>query len=158
AFFAVVPDSAQPFEVILPAGAVRVLGTRFEVRATDDSSQVTVVEGRVEVNGERAAGELGAGESTVLERGGDPAEPTAAGLDSVAPWMGRTLMFQETPLTTAASEIEAMYGVRVRVAPALAERTVTALFTDESIERLVPTLCRAVQANCTLSDTLVIVE
>ena len=78
--------------------------------------------------------------------------------EEVARWTGRTLVFQRTPLGEAADDIEAMYGVQVRVAPALRDRTLTALFTDEPLDGLVPTLCRAVTASCTVSDTLVIVE
>ncbi len=158
AFFAVEGDPAAPFVVELPAGGVRVLGTRFEVRTTGDSARVTVIEGRVEVSGADATIELTAGEVTQVVRGGDPEPATTVNPPSVADWMGRTLIFQSTPLAAAAGEIEAMYGVRVQIAPEIRSRTLTALFTDEPIDRLVPTLCRAVEASCTLSDTLVMVE
>src|SRR5690606_25620725 len=128
AFFAVREDPGAPFEVALPAGGVRVLGTRFEVRAIGDSARVTVVEGRVEVTGAETTVELEAGEVTQVVRGMEPVAVYAADPVRVAEWMGRTLIFQNTPLSAAALEIEAMYGVRVHVAPELAGRTLTALF------------------------------
>lgn len=158
AFFAVEHDPTHPFEIALPTGAVRVLGTRFEVRATTDSAHVAVIEGRVEVKGAKEVVELTSGEATEMARGGDPVRPEAVVPEHVASWMGRTLVFQRTSLAEAAEEIESMYDVQVRVAPALSERTLTALFTDEPLDRLVPTLCRAVVASCTVTDTLVIVE
>lgn len=158
AFFAVEHDPARPFEIVLPAGAVRVLGTRFEVRATDDSARVSVIEGRVEVKGATEAIELTSGEATAVARGGEPVRAERVVPEEIASWMGRTLVFQRTSLAEAAAEIESMYDVQVRVAPALRERTLTALFTDEPLDRLVPTLCRAVVARCTVTDTLVMVE
>lgn len=53
AFFSVKPESGErPFDVVTPAGAVRVLGTRFSVRRlrSSDDASVTVVEGRVALN------------------------------------------------------------------------------------------------------------
>ncbi len=158
AFFAVEHNPESPFDVVLPTGAVRVLGTRFEVRATTDSARVAVIEGHVEVQGVSEAVELRSGEATAVARGGEPVRPQDVAPERVASWMGRTLVFQRTPLDEAAAEIESMYGVQVRVDPALAERTLTALFTDEPLDRLVPTLCRAVIASCTVTDTLVSVE
>ena len=158
AFFAVEHDPESPFDVVLPTGAVRVLGTRFEVRATTDSARVAVIEGHVEVQGVSEAVELRSGEATAVARGGEPVRPQDVAPERVASWMGRTLVFQRMPLDEAAAEIESMYGVQVRVDRALAERTLTALFTDEPLDRLVPTLCRAVVASCTVTDTLVSVE
>jgi transmembrane sensor len=158
AFFAVEHDPARPFEIMLPTGAVRVLGTRFEVRATSDSARVSVIEGRVEVKGATEAIELTSGEATAVARGGEPLRVESVVPETVATWMGRTLVFQRTTLSEAAAEIESMYDVRVQVAPALQERTLTALFTDEPLDRLVSTMCRAVVARCTVTDTLVMVE
>jgi len=158
AFFAVEHNPAIPFEVMLPTGVVRVLGTRFEVRATTDSARISVIDGHVVVQGVTEAVELESGEATAIARGGEPARPQDVAPERVASWMGRTLVFQRMPLDEAAAEIESMYGVRVRVAPALAGRTLTALFTDEPLDQLIPTLCRAVVASCTVTDTLVNVE
>lgn len=46
-FFSISPDPARPFDVITNEGTVRVLGTRFAVRATGSDTIITVLEGKV---------------------------------------------------------------------------------------------------------------
>lgn len=46
-FFDVSPDPKRPFDVHTNDGTIRVLGTRFSVRATGTDSVVTVLEGKV---------------------------------------------------------------------------------------------------------------
>jgi ferric-dicitrate binding protein FerR (iron transport regulator) len=74
-------------------------------------------------------------------------------------WLGDFLAFQSTPLHEVAREIEAMYGVRVRLPDsALGARTVTAVFSGEPVEQVLTVVCRIVDAHCLFQDSVATIE
>ena len=74
-------------------------------------------------------------------------------------WLGDFLVFQSTPMREVARELERRFDVTVRVADgAVAERTVTAWFSDESLEDILLIVCRAADATCGVRDTTVTIE
>lgn len=73
--------------------------------------------------------------------------------------MGQFLVFQSTPLEQVARELEQHYDIRVRVVDeGVAQRTVTAWFTDESVEDVLMMICRVADVHCSLSDGLATIE
>lgn len=159
AFLAVSRDPARPFRVKTAEGDVLALGTRFDVDARDSGLRVAVVEGRVAVyrNGRREevdSGEVTAARSGARARIAKLEDPTLA-----TRWTRQFLAFQATPLSTVALEIERVYGKRVVIADtALANQTVTATFTDESLEKVVQVVCTVVGVFCQVTDTHVSVS
>lgn len=153
AFFAVTPDPRRPFVVETPAAETRVLGTRFEVSATEVTSRTVVVEGRVVVANEAGTVEVPAGSVSQVER---DAAPTAAGVDDVhalLEWPDGLLIFHGTPLATVANEITRHFGLDVEIADeALGGLRVTASFEEESFEEVVVAICEALGARCSLDS------
>lgn len=149
AFFAVAHRTDQPFRVHTPEGTVRVLGTRFELVTGEASLRLRVIEGRVAVEAARNAVEVAAGQQTEV-REGAAAEPSRLAGPTDDPAFGRFLAFQATPLSTAAVEIERLYGVSVRVDTALAATTVTATFTDRTVDEVIGVLCEVLGGRCTV--------
>jgi transmembrane sensor len=49
ALFNIKHDASRPFEVVTPAGRVQDLGTRFDIEALENSTRISVLEGRVGV-------------------------------------------------------------------------------------------------------------
>ncbi|MFB2350973.1 FecR family protein, partial [Priestia megaterium] len=84
AFFDVAHDAARPFVVKAGATSVRALGTRFEVGRTGPAVEVTLVEGKVQVEdaGAKAAVILAPGDQAVVER--PAAAPRLAKVDAAA--------------------------------------------------------------------------
>lgn len=119
AFLRVVHDSARPF--IVNAGGTRTvdLGTAFEVRAyPNEVVRVAVTEGMVEVR--RDSGP--AADSAVLQPG-DVAEVPTTGetvvkrqqnVERLLGWTRGELIFDETPLSDAARDLERWFDVQVR--------------------------------------------
>lgn len=152
AFFAVAHDG-RPFIIETPSGEIRVLGTRFDLAARDEDLQLVVVEGRVAVSApgvdaEVQAGQLGRivkGTPLPVEEVHDPYEMTS--------WVGRFLAFQSTPLSLAVRDIEHRYGVRFEITDsAIARRTVTAWFSDWSLEDVLTVICAIAEARCSTSE------
>lgn len=157
AYFGVAHQPGEPFLVRSDAGQTRVLGTRFDLAASEDELTVVVVEGRVAVQSDSGEAEVGPGEESRVVRGGSPTV-APADMRTARAWLGNVFIFQSTPLAVVAGELEAYFDRTIVLEdPALAERTVTAVFTDRSLEELLPALCRAVAAECVdRSDTVLI--
>ena len=149
AFFVVAKMPSMPFVVHTSAGNARVLGTRFELATHDRDLRLLVVEGRVA---------LSAGDTNIVVHGGEQSgvsdrrtlAPTpVAHAERMEQWVGKFLVFQSTPLTDAAREIERMYGLRVVIADSVVGRlTVTATFTDQTAPQVLDAVCSIVGAQC----------
>jgi transmembrane sensor len=147
AFFAVATDSTKPFVVRTDAGRAEVLGTRFELRAENDSVRLVVVEGRVRLSGD--------GERVVVSEGEVPSVPEISSVWELIDWPDGLLIFQATPLAQVVDEVGAHFGIPFAVGDTmLARRTVTAWFEDESFEEVVTTVCQVIGAACTIGNTV----
>jgi transmembrane sensor len=160
AFFAVTRTiDGQPFLVHTAAATATVLGTRFELVSQPDSVRLVVMEGRVSLDAPENSVEVAAGEESAVEAGvALPARRTAAARVA-PPWLGRFLVFEATPLRAASVEIERLYGVRVEVSDdALSNATITASFTDRTVDEVFDVVCAVLNASCTSEDGVVTVE
>lgn len=106
AMFTVARDESRPFIVEAGATQVRALGTVFDVRRDAGSVGVTLVSGIVEV----AAGgqgtlprRLSAGQSVEVTLGG--VRPRATDVESVTGWTEGRIVFRDTPMVEAVSEV-----------------------------------------------------
>lgn len=159
AFFAVAKDESRPFIVRTRAGDARVLGTRFEVLVGDEDMRVAVVEGRVALSSGGESREVAAGEVSEVAVGQVPSVRQAPELDRLIDWIGDLLIFEDTPLAEVTRKLEERYGIHATIADsALAERTVTAWFVDQSAEEIVRLVCRVVNAQCTVQGGDVQIE
>jgi ferric-dicitrate binding protein FerR (iron transport regulator) len=159
AFFAVAPQERGAFVVRTPLGQAHVLGTRFEVRARDDSLSILVVEGRVALAVGGNEVELNRGQLALAAAGARPAVATVEDVYDRLDWMGAWLVFNATPLSQVADEIQRRFGPRVVVTDEeVSRRTVTALFADARLEEIVTVVCRVVQATCVLEDSTVTIS
>lgn len=155
AYFGIARQDGEPFVVGTDAGDTRVLGTRFDVTARDGDLTVVVVEGRVEVVSDSGEVELGPGEQSRIDDGGRPVVGRAD-LTAVTEWLGPVFIFQDTPLTAVAAELQERFDRTVNIeAPELRDRTVTAVFADDSLEIILAALCRAVDAECVVAPDAV---
>lgn len=118
AFFDVEPD-VRPFRVEAGEASVRVLGTRFNVRArrstTEESVRVEVEEGRVEVWSSRSSSGviLSAGEAVrVPSRSGSLAPETVLA-ERIGTWREGGLTVVDEPLSAVLRELSLRFGVRI---------------------------------------------
>jgi len=159
AYFAVAKDRARPFRVRTRAGTVEVLGTRFDLRVEADELRLIVTEGRVALQTANGRRELVANEVGTVNAAGTISVTTVGDTGPLLPWTRGFLVFQDTPLRLAAKDLERAFGVKVLLPDsALAERTITAWFTQQDLSQTLAAICRAVQAHCTLADGVASIE
>jgi transmembrane sensor len=121
AFFAVAKDSAHPFLVETPAGAVRVTGTQFNVRlAAGGRPEVTLLEGAVEIENGLARLALAPGQQ--LSAAGRLVSLTPDEMARALAWREGRIVLNGLTLAEAAARFAEFHGQTVTVAPGLAER------------------------------------
>jgi len=157
AFFAAASDSAHPMVVATRQGRVRVLGTRFEVRAVGNSTRVVVIEGKVLLSGAGGDVEVGRGGMGQVAGAARPVASLVPDAWTLLDWPGGVLMFRGTPLRQVLGEVGAHFGRVLEVRDtSLAGMTVTASFDAEPFEVVVRTVCDVVGARCVLGDTVLV--
>jgi transmembrane sensor len=105
AFFEVAHNAARPFLVEAGSARVRAVGTKFDVRRNGDATQVTLVEGRVQVSRPSRVGQwtLAPDQQITVDGGAVGPKPTLAA--DTTSWTTGRLRFRETPLATAVEEV-----------------------------------------------------
>ena len=138
AFFEVA-SGEEPFTVATFNASVRVLGTRFNVRARADepepSTAVAVEEGRVALAGEGKPTRpvtITAGQVSRVPEGDDvptPPEPVSAARATA--WRAGGLYVRGEPLSALARELERRYDVEVRIQGEKLRRDTISLYLPE---------------------------
>lgn len=115
-FFEVIKNSKQPFIVVTKNASVKVLGTKFNLKAFQDGSDniTSLVEGRVLVNHFVADTEykLEAGEQLTLKsKKENKVEPFNR--KDVLAWTQRKLILKGAPFINVRNEIERFYDIQI---------------------------------------------
>jgi len=159
AYFAVAKVPGRPFRVQTRAGAVTVLGTRFDLQVGADRLELVVVEGGVALSASGQRATVRAGERSEVKNGRLSPPAKVADLAGSVAWAGNFLVFQREPLAEVATQLEQHYGVRVEIPdPVLANRMVTAWLSDQSLDEAINVVCTIVDADCLVRDSTVIVR
>lgn len=148
AFFAVTHQAGRAFRVHTLSGDVKVIGTRFNVNSDGARTDLVVVDGRVELSAGTQRVEVVGGQVSHAERGDVAPAVAVPNVYSRLGWMSGTMLFNATPLSRVADEIEHRFGVRVEVDSSLGEHTVTAVFNDRQLPDVLDVVCRIVDASC----------
>jgi ferric-dicitrate binding protein FerR (iron transport regulator) len=148
-FFAVTRDETRPFVVRAGPGEVRVLGTRFQVDATENEVATVVVEGLVRVSTADGSVEVSAGNMARMKHGESPLAEEVDDVFAFMDWPNGILVYQATPLAQVVEEVSRHYGRALRIeGPNLAQRRVTAWFQGEPFEAVAESLCIVTEAVC----------
>lgn len=149
AFFRVAHDPSRPFTVETPAGAVRVTGTEFDVRAESAAAlEVVVATGAVQVrpavpgDGQPPAPvTLGAGDR--LQAGPEGLVRTnlsATELAEALAWRQGQAVFKGTPLSEALDRFARYHGVGLAATPAAAQLRIGGRFSLDDLDGFLATL------------------
>jgi transmembrane sensor len=138
AYFEVASDAARPFFVDAQTAAVRVLGTRFDVRLGSGHVRISVDEGAVAVN-DRPASVNGGQRIDVLPNG-SLTEPMAIDEGATGAWREGRLVYQGAPLSEVVADLSRYRGTVTLKSPAAGELRVTAGLSVEQIDQFVDRL------------------
>lgn len=143
ALFNVAKDPARPFIVTAGGGEARAIGTRYSVRLRDESTEVIVTEGVVEVQREQDQTRLIAGQRLAYGHG-VPGDVRPADVDAAMAWTRGKLIFNHMPLAEVAAEAERyQHGAIIVMGSNLRQTKVTGLFELDDPDALL----RAISAS-----------
>jgi transmembrane sensor len=157
AFFAVA-SSPEPFVVHTALGDVTAHGTRFEVSVQQSEIRVVVVEGVVSLGRSDISAEVIAGQVAYLSEDTGVRVVSRDDVWSLLDWTGGLLLFQATPLSEVAEELERHFGLDVILAEELASLRITAWFADEGVEEVVSAICVVAGAECRIDDASITIR
>jgi len=153
AFFDVAKADRR-FRVRTVAGDAVVLGTRFEVRATHRSAQVVVIEGRVALGEGAERVEVAAGEMSRLVRGTASRPEKVVDAYRLVNWIGRFLVFRDTPVPEVLREIERQYGATIALGDSsLIGQTITGWYADKSFGEVIEIVCSVLDRTCIINES-----
>ena len=144
AFFEVTKDASKPFIIETNNGEVTVLGTSFSVRdySKESNLNVAVVTGRVQLKGNDSGDVIimNAGESGALNKENNTLVKEKQ-YSNAAAWHTRELIFNDRPVKEAIRDIEAFYGVEIRLENAVfIDCPFTNTYQNQPIEAVLETI------------------
>ena len=143
AFFAVEPDAARPFVVVVADAEVRALGTKFEVRRSRAGVRVSVLEGKVEVTQTRLSAKrvLAAQERVRVEPSGRLSEIQPVRQSRPGLWRQGRLVYENATLSEVMSDADRYYAGNIIIdAEDLRTLPVSAAFRTDQIQEMMDAL------------------
>lgn len=166
-FFEVAHDTSRPFFIQSDKMQIRVLGTKFNVKASPSQAifQVSVVSGSVAVSSIAESNKTNL-EAVILK-------PNQQALFEVAtqhlttienfPQAKKeifepvTVSFYDTPIAEVAKQLERQFNIRIQLAnQALSGCTLTADFSHQNLSDILEAMCETLDATYTLSGDILI--
>lgn len=163
AFFDVAKDPEHPFLISSLHAEVKVLGTRFNVRANQADSNVVVAmqEGRVALRDDRsdttAVIYLVKGDVGVWGREGRlTREEAIADNENYFSWMnGNGLGFDGTPISQVIMQLKRIYGCHIVLDnPAIVNRKITLQYPRSDLETVLHVIGKAMNTTIVHTDTV----
>lgn len=143
AFFAVEPDAARPFVVVVADAEIRALGTKFEVRRSRAGVRVSVLEGKVEVKQTRLSAKrvLAAQERVRVEPSGRLSEIQPVRQSRPGLWRQGRLVYENATLSEVMSDADRYYAGNIIIdAEDLRTLPVSAAFRTDQIQEMMDAL------------------
>lgn len=142
AIFDVHHEWLRSFKVQAGNLMIHDIGTRFNVRLHNDAVSVAVLQGAVEINGER----MDEGYQRNYQPGKSLSHMQPIDVEHIEAWKHGRLIFRQSPLNEVVTELERYHSVRFLFAdPVIAHETMSGMFDTNdldlfltSVEKILP--------------------
>lgn len=121
AYFEVVKNDSLPFSVNANHALVQVLGTKFNVRAWNETNrvEVAVTEGKVSVKNsetdEFSGVLLRKGEFSCVKKGENPIQPRQVNVEAYLGWMHNVIDFRDVKVSEVFAQLERWYNYEITI-------------------------------------------
>lgn len=144
-YFQVAHNHEKPFIVHANNAVVKVLGTKFNVRAWRQNKKVVVAvaEGKVSLQpkNESNPGDevvITKGQVSVMKENGRPSEPRDGNINDYLSWLEREMYFKNVPLQEVLDQLERWYDIDILLSDeSYASNQVTVFIDNKPIEEIV---------------------
>ena len=143
-YFEVAHNINKPFIIHANDAIVKVLGTKFNVRAwhNDKKVVVAVAEGKVSLRSQNESGPgkevvITKGQVSVMRENEPPSEPKNTNIDDYLSWRDREVYFKDVPLQEVFNQLERWYDVDIQLSDeSYASNQVTIFIKKKPIEEI----------------------
>lgn len=147
AFFSVKPNAERPFRVTARTVRASVLGTSFDVRLGTQDVNVSVTEGKVQVESAGIAEMLVGGQAIRLASADGTAHRSTLAPHAIGAWRQGQLIMEDQPLRAAVEQLDRYFeGTIILAQGALADRPVTGIFDLRDPEGSLRAMAKALDA------------
>lgn len=149
-FFEIAHDEKHPFIVSTEDINIQVLGTKFNVRAYDEISAVTLLEGKVEVSAVEIEGKvlLNPNEQATYTKGENSMTISSVNAENEISWIRGIMVFDDQPLSevlkTLGRHYDAVFSIRNFQPDAI---NLTMTIRDEPLEQTLEYIRGATEIN-----------
>ncbi|GCC50942.1 hypothetical protein SanaruYs_11610 [Chryseotalea sanaruensis] len=144
AFFEVQRDSLRPFIISTGAVQTKVLGTSFNIKYDELTTEVAVRSGLVSVSNNQSAELLTVNEKLTIT--GNQIIREQANLESILAWRNNTLILDNLNLADAAAKIEMWYGVEISFAnSAILDCKIAGKYKNQTLENVLKAIAYATE-------------
>jgi len=136
AFFKIAPDKEKPFKVYTDNVTITVLGTSFNVRNKENTTEIIVESGLIRVTDSLHDVIVHPSEKLILHKG--ESSLTKEGTTSQLYKYYRTKEFicDNTPLPQLAASLEEAYDVKIVIDPSLRNLQINTIFRNQSLDQI----------------------
>jgi ferric-dicitrate binding protein FerR (iron transport regulator) len=159
AFFTIAPDKEKPFHVYANGVTITVLGTSFNVREKETTTEIIVETGLVRVTDSLHNVLLHASEKLVIRKGDPALSKDSTRSELYKYYRTKEFVCDDTPLWQLAASLEEAYDVRIEIAdPQLRELRINTTFSDVSLDRILSVIHETFRIKVTRSGNQVTLQ
>lgn len=137
AFFDVTPNKAKPFIIDVEGVTVHVVGTSFNIKSTEQRTEVVVATGIVTVSKNNNAVKLTPNEVAIVETGSNTPVKTISKDDLYNYYKTKEFICDRTPLWRLVEVLNEAYNKDIKIRnPRLKDIQLSTRFSDESLDMI----------------------
>lgn len=158
-FFDVRPDRTKPFIIEADQVDIRVLGTSFNVKKSDNITVVIVESGKVRVSMGDQLVELTRGEKVTVKKGDSALNKELSKDQLYNYYRSKVFVADNTPLRRVVEILNEAYQSNIIIEnPELADRTLSTTFKDESLDTILHVIAETFKVNVIREDGRIIIK
>ena len=145
-YFSVIHEK-RPFIITTENARITVLGTKFDVKYSDEKTSVVVREGHVKLSqsgGNLKEVDLLSGQKSIVIKDQEPRAPALVNTDYLLEWMNGKFVYDRTPLFEIVDDLQRYYNVRINFSnDKIKPLTLTGAFAKDNLENILSAICIA---------------
>ena len=159
AFFRVTPNKRKPFVVSVNDVNITVLGTAFNVKSVNGTTEVIVESGRVSVTRGDETVELGANERIITGEAGNSLQKETSKDQLYNYYRTKEFVCDDTPLWKLVQVLNEAYGANIVIGnPAIRDMKLNASFYNESLDQVLEVISLTFNINVTRTANQVVLQ
>ncbi|MEH6534532.1 MAG: FecR domain-containing protein [Photobacterium frigidiphilum] len=162
AYFDVSHDNDRLFNIFTNGHKISVLGTKFNVKVRDDSTEVVLIEGSVQINSSSKETHnrvmLKPGQKSTFSISSPPSPPVTTETQMALAWRSGKAVFIETPLKEVLDNLRDYDHTSIIIAPSAASLLVSGVIPIENHDIALNTLSTMLPITIKLTDKGYMVE